>query len=108
MSLPELKFNVGDEKTLNFQLREADGVTPVDITGLTFTFFARDEPGAPTYTIAPVTGIITDAVNGKFQFDVTMPSAETKSFYWIERENGAARVDTFPPAEGTPINILKK
>ncbi len=108
MALPVLKFNVDDTKTLKFQLREADKVTPVDITGLVFTFFARDKAGDAVYTIDPVTGTITDAANGQFEFDVAMPStASPSSLYWITREAGG-ETDTFQPAEGTEIRILEK
>ena len=107
MSLPVLKFNIDDTKTLSFQLRAADKVTPVDITGLTFKFFARDKAGDATYTIDPVTGTITDAANGRFEFDISMPSTASNSLYWITRESGG-EVDTFGPAEGTEIRILEK
>ena len=107
MALPVLKFNVDDNKTLQFQLRESDKITPVDITGLTFSFFARDKAGDAAYTISPVAGTITNAANGQFEFDVTMPSDPTNSLYWITRTDGA-NVDTFKPAEGTVIQILDK
>ena len=107
MSLPVLKFNVDDTKTLKFQLRAADKVTPVDITGLVFTFFARDKAGDAAYTISPVTGTITNATNGQFEFDVAMPSTPSNSVYWITREAGG-ETDTFQPAEGTEIRILEK
>lgn len=108
MSLPVLKFNVDDSKTLKYQLREADKITPVDITGLIFRWFARDKAGDATYTIAPVVATITDATNGQFEFDITMPSDPSNSLYWIEREDGGGDVDTFGPAEGTEIRILEK
>jgi len=107
MSLPVLKFNVDDTKTLRFQLREADKITPVDITGLVFKFFARDKAGDAAYTIDPVTGTITDAANGQFEFEVAMPSTASNSVYWVTRESGG-EVDTFQPAEGTEIRILEK
>ena len=108
MSLPVLKFNVDDSKTLKYQLREADKITPVDITALTFSFFARAEAGAAAYTIGPVAGTITDAANGRFKFAVDMPADATNSLYWITREDGGGNVDTFGPAEGTEIRILDK
>lgn len=107
MSLPVLKFNVDDTKTLKFQLREADKITPVDITGLVFKFFARDKAGDTAYTISPVTGTITDAANGRFEFEVAMPSDPSNSLYWVTRESGG-ETDTFKPAEGTEIRILEK
>jgi hypothetical protein len=108
MGLPALKFNVNDQKTLQFQLREADGVTPVDITGLTFTLYARDEAGDTDYTIDPVEATNTDEPNGRFKFDITFPSTASDSLYWIERDDGAGNVDTFQPAEGTQIQIMNK
>ena len=108
MSLPVLKFNVDDTKTLRFQLREADEITPVNISGLTFTFFARDKAGDSTYKISPVTGTITDAANGQFEFDVIMPSDPFNGKYWITRDDGLGNVDTFIPAEGTEIRIKDK
>lgn len=107
MSLPVLKFNVDDTKTLRFQLRDADKITPVDITGLVFKFFARDKAGDAAYTISPVTGTITNAANGQFEFEVAMPSTDSKSLYWVTREAGG-ETDTFQPAEGTEIRILEK
>lgn len=107
MNLPVLKFNVDDTKTLRFQLREADKTTPVDIAGLLFKFFARDKAGDVAYTISPVTGTITDAANGRFEFEVAMPSDPSNSVYWITREAGG-EVDTFSPAEGTEIRIMAK
>jgi hypothetical protein len=108
MALPILKFNVGDQKTIKCQLRKSDGVTPENITGLAFRFYAKDEPGDVAYTIDPVTATNTDEPNGRFEFDVTMPANPTNSFYWIERDDGAGSVDTFKPAEGTEIRILPK
>ena len=107
MALPVLKFNIDDTKTLRFRLFEADKVTPVNITGLTFKFFARNKAGDAAYTIDPVTGTITDAAEGRFEFDVLMPSTKSGSVYWITRE-AAGEVDTFGPAEGTEIRILEK
>ena len=107
MILPVFKFNVDDTKTLRFQLREADKITPVNITGLIFKFFARDKAGDSVYTISPVTGTITDAANGRYEFDVAMPSGPSNSSYWVTREAGG-EVDTFEPAEGTEIRILEK
>ncbi len=107
MSLPVLKFNVDDTKNLSLQLREDDKITPVDITGLVFTFFARDKAGDAAYTIDPVTGTITDAANGQFEFEIAMPSTASHSVYWITREAGG-ETDTFQPAEGTEIRILEK
>jgi hypothetical protein len=109
MALQRLEFNVDDVKTLRFQLREADKVTPVDITGLTFRFYAKAEPGDAAYTISPVTATIPLGTDGRFQFDdVTMPSTPSDSKYWIEREDGGGKVDTFKPAEGTDIAIKLK
>lgn len=108
MALPALKYNVNDQKTIKCQLREADKITPVDIAGLTFTFFAREKAGDAEYTIDPVEADNTDEPNGRFEFDVAMPAAFTDSLYWIERDDGAGSVDTFKPAEGTQILILDK
>ena len=104
MSLPILDFNVDDTKTIKFQLREADKITPVDITDLIFRFFARDEAGDSAYTISPVTAVLTNPTNGQGEFqDVSWPSDPTNSFYWIEREDGVGNVDTFPPSLGTQL-----
>jgi len=108
MTLSALMFNVGDVKTLKFQLREADKATPVDITGLVFTFYAKDEPGDAAYKIDPVVGNITDAANGRFEFDVTMPATPFDGFYWIEREDDGGNTDTITPASGTEIRVLAK
>ena len=108
MSLPVLKFNVDDRKTIKFQLREADKVTPVDITDLIIRFFARENPGDTEYIIDPVVADHTDDALGKFEFDVLMPADPDKGAYWIEREDGLGNVDTFNPAEGTEIRILAK
>lgn len=108
MALQILKFNVDDQKTIKCQLRKADKITPQPIDGLTFTFFAREKAGDSAYTISPVVATNTDEPNGRFEFDVTMPSEFTDSLYWIEQDDGAGGVDTFKPAEGTQILILAK
>lgn len=107
MALPRLEFNVDDNKTLKFRWMQSDKVTPVDISGFTITFFARAKAGASAYTIDPVTATIPLGTDGRFEFDVDMPSSKTNSLYWIERTDGA-NVDTSPPAEGTQIQILAK
>jgi len=108
MSLPILKFNVNDTKTLKFRLFEADGVTPVDITGLTIRFYAKDEPGDAAYTIDPVEATIPTGTDGRFEFEIVMPATSSDSLYWIEREDAGANIDTFAPAEGTQIQVLEK
>lgn len=109
MALKKLKYNVDDVKTLKFRWMQADKVTPVNLTGLTITFFARDKAGDAAYTIDPVTATIPTPTDGRFQFDdVTMPATATNSLYWIEREDGGGDVDTAAPAEGTEIQILDK
>lgn len=108
MALRVLKFNVDDTKTIKCRLLEADKVTPVDITGQIFKFFARDKAGDSAYTISPVTGTHTDDADGQFEFDVVMPSDPTNSLYWITRDDGIGNIDTFKPAEGTEIRILEK
>lgn len=106
MALRILDYNVGDSKTLRYRLLQSDKVTPVNISGLTFIFFARDKAGAAAYTISPVTATITDAAEGRFEFDVVMPATDTDSLYWITREDGD--LDTFPPSKGTQIQVRDK
>lgn len=109
MALPILKFNVGDDKVIKCRWLQSDGVSPVDLTGLTIKFYAKDEPGDVAYTIDPVTATILDPpTDGRFEFAVTMPAEATNSFYWITREDGGGNPDTAPPAEGTPIHVLPK
>jgi hypothetical protein len=108
MALPKLKFNVGDSKTLKFRWMQADKVNPVDLTGLTIRFYAREKAGDAAYTISPVTATIPTPTDGRFEIDVTMPASSTNSVYWIEREDGGGNVDTASPAEGTEIQILPK
>lgn len=110
MALPVLKFNVGDTKTLRFRLlKSKEDPTPVDLTGLTFRFFARQAPGDPEYKIDPIDATIPDPLDGRFIFEgVDMPADAFIGLYWIEREDGAANVDTLQPAEGTEIRILDK
>ena len=105
MALPILKFNTGDKKTLNFRWMQADKVTPVDLTGLTITFYARAKAGDVAYTIDPVTATIPTPTDGRFSFDVTMPADPTASLYWIVREDGGGNEDTASPAEGTRIEV---
>lgn len=108
MSLKKLKYNVDDVKTLKFRWMQADKVTPVDLTGLTIRFFAREKAGDTAYTISPVTATVATPTDGRFEFDVTMPATATNSLYWIEREDGGGNVDTAAPAEGTEIEIHDK
>jgi hypothetical protein len=108
MALPVLEFNVGDSKVLRFRWLQADGVAPVDLTGLTIKFFAREKAGDTGYTINPVEANVPDPTDGRFTFDVTMPTDPTNSVYWITREDGLGKVDTAQPAKGTEIAILAK
>ena len=108
MALPILKFNVDDVKVLRFRQLEADGTTPVDITGFVYTWFAREKAGDTAFTLGPETATITNATNGQFTFEVTMPSTKTNSLYWVERVDGDLKPDTSPPAEGTEIRVLEK
>ena len=108
MSLPILKFNVGDDKTLKVRWMQADKITPVDLTGLTMKFFARDKAGDAAYTIDPVTATVADPTDGRFEFAITMPSDPTNSLYWITRQAGVGNPDTAKPAAGTQIQVLAK
>lgn len=108
MALPILKFNVGDDKVIKCRWLQADGVTPVNLTGLTMKFFAREKAGDAAYTIDPVTATVADPTDGRFEFAVTMPTDPTNSVYWITREAGVGNPDTAKPAEGTQILILAK
>lgn len=74
-SLKEFSLIAGTEYTLEFNVFEADGVTPLDLGGATVKW-ALCPYGQPDYTILELTGTITDT--NTFQF--VLSSASTRTF----------------------------
>ena len=65
-----MRFYKGNADIIKpFALVQNDGVTPVDITGftMTWTWKTRDDTQP---TGSPITGTITDAPNGKVEFEI--------------------------------------
>mgnify|MGYP006328635877 CR=1 FL=1 len=72
-SLEETTFIAGNDFILEYAVYEEDGVTPMDIGGAT-TYWLISPYGQPDYTIAQVSGVVTDTN----KFEVEIPSAITQ------------------------------
>ena len=63
----DVEITLGSEDPITLQLLEDDGVTPIDLTGITaLTLFMRDKNG----DLKEITGanlVVTDALNGKIK-----------------------------------------
>lgn len=63
----DVEITLGSEDPITLQLLEDDGVTPIDLTGITeLTLFMRDTDG----DLKEITGanlVVIDAVNGKIK-----------------------------------------
>ena len=74
-SLKEFSLIAGTEYTLEFNVFEDDGITPLDLGGATVKWVLCPY-GQPDYTVLEITGTITDTST----FQVVLPSASTRTF----------------------------
>lgn len=99
----DLTYKRGDSFPSLFQIVAADGVTPLDITGWSFTLTVdtqRNPPDAST-NLFSVVGNITDAVNGRVQFAPSTTNTDqppAKYWYDIQQIDGAGRRRTIVKA----------
>ena len=98
-----LNLTANTTMRLQYQWLDIDG-EPVNITAFTFKFKAVKNAGESSPAIAEVTGIIADAINGRFYFDV-LPTTVFKGRYEIWATDGVittltraggARIETHP------------
>ena len=89
-----------DTYPIRFALKQADAVTPLDITGYTFLLtvdLAEDPPDA-TNNLFQVTGTLTDPVNGVVDFflsDTDSDQTPGDYFYDAQLKDTAGKRRTF-------------
>ena len=108
MSLSKLVLVTGDTVTLQYQLVSGENGFPIDITGNTFKFAAKLNPTETAFIIDPIDGVIDDAVNGKFSFEVAVPVDPNDGVYEIEMTIPGPKVTTLTPGGGLPISISQE
>jgi hypothetical protein len=96
-----LDFTVSTTTRLEYQWLDVDG-DPVNITGLTFKFKAVKNAGEASPAIPEVTGTISDAVNGRWYFDV-LPTTVFKGRYEIWSVDATPATTTLTKAGGARI-----
>jgi hypothetical protein len=102
----DLLVVLDDTKTLRYQIKR-DGVV-VDITGWTFEFGVKENPGDAAFVIGPVAGTIDDAANGKFSFEVLFDTLLELGVYEINYSSSSGIKETLTPGNGVEIRIVEK
>jgi len=100
-----LKFEVNETVTLRYQVKE-EGVAK-DITGMTFTFAAKERPADAAYRISPLSGTIDDAQDGRFSITLTVPPIAFAGFYSIVMEDALGKRTVLTRRGGTDIKVLE-
>lgn len=103
MSFEKLVFVTGDTVTLQYQLTSDS--FPVDITGNTFKFAAKLKPSDAAFIIDPVAGVIDDAADGKFSFEIAVPATDNDGVYEVEMTIPGPKKITLTPGGGVPVSI---
>jgi len=96
-----LDLTVNTTTRLEYQWLDTDG-DPVNISGLTFKFKAVQNAGEASPSIPEVTGTISDAVNGRWYFDI-LPTTVFKGRYEIWSVDGASKITPLTMAGGARI-----
>jgi hypothetical protein len=96
-----LDLTVNTTTRLEYQWLDTDG-DPVNISGLTFKFKAVQNAGETSPAIPEVTGTISDAVNGRWYFDI-LPTTVFKGRYEIWSVDGASKITPLTMAGGARI-----
>jgi hypothetical protein len=82
----------GDTRTINLTFLQADGITPIDLTGGTvyFTVNTSSDPSSdvlPTMVIQKTDTSFTDATNGKHTITLTHTDTNiTPAEYWYDAQ----------------------
>ena len=100
-----LTFETGETVTLRYQLKE-DGAAK-DITGMSFTFAAKLKHTDASYQIAPVTGVIDEAAEGKFSFTVPMPATPFSGVYSVLMIDGVGYRTVLSSRGGDAIRAME-
>ena len=98
-----LSFETNETASLRYQL--IDNGEPRDITGMTFMFAAKERNTDLAYRISPVSGSIDDAVNGKFSFEISMPSTQFAGVYSVVMTDAGGRRTVLTERGGTVIRV---
>ena len=102
----------GDSDAKGFVIEDSNGVA-IDITGFSFKLTVNSEKD-PTDTVNEqfsVSGIISDALNGKVSFGPTITDTDitpTTYFYDIEQTDTGGRIKTLIKAKAKIIQDLTK
>ena len=103
--MKSLIFETNETATLRYQLIENG--EPRDITGMTFIFAAKKKNTDQAYMIAPVIGIIDDAINGKFSFEADIPSSQFAGVYSVTMTDAGGRRTVLTERGGTVIRVYE-
>jgi hypothetical protein len=89
-TIEDIYYTKGDTTIIPFQVFEADGTTPHALDGSDTFEFTVDPSQCPpddTTKLFSVTGVITDAPNGKVTFSpTTLNTDKTKGKYYYDIE----------------------
>lgn len=105
MSFIPLNLVTGDTVSLQYQIISGDTGLPVDITGNTFKFAGKNKPSDTAFIIDPVIGVIDDAVNGKFSFEISVPATANEGVYEVEMQDSGGKALTLTPGGGVRLTI---
>jgi hypothetical protein len=100
-----LSFETKETVTLRYQLKE-DGAAR-DISGMAFTFAAKERHTDTLYKIPPVNGTIENASEGMFSITLTMPASPFAGLYSIVMEDTGGKRTVLSKPGGTSIRVLE-
>lgn len=94
-----LTYSRGDSAPIPFEATDPDTAAVVDITGFSFILTVDPEPDPTDASgnLMTLTGVITDATNGKFQFTPTTTESNftpDSYFYDIQQINASTEKQT--------------
>lgn len=99
----DLCISRGDTTPFTFTMLEADGTTPVNITGFTYllTVDPLEEPTDALGNLFQLTGTVTDGPNGivQFQLSVTQANNLGEFFFDLQQTDGAGDIRTVVKGE---------
>lgn len=107
MNMKSLLFEAGETVKLEYQIKDSVTGHAVDITGMSFKFAAKKKHTMDDYRIVPVDGTIDDAVEGKFSFEVLMPSTPFSGVYSVVMEDGDGKRTVLTQRGGAAISVIE-
>ncbi len=101
-SLEEFGFIAGTSFTLNFNVYEQDGITPLDMGGATFKWVLS--PYGQNYSVLEKTGVITGVGTAEVQLD-TVDTAELSGKYIQQPIITSFSSEEYRPGQGIILFI---